>query len=630
MKVFSSLSAAADRTWQHVIRYSAIVALLLPVFSSAQTAHSFEVKNGQFLYDNRSVQIHAGEMHYARIPAPYWRHRLKMIKAMGLNTVATYVFWNYHNPSPGVWDFNTGSHNLAEFLRIAKEENLFVILRPGPYACAEWEFGGYPWWLLKDTSLVIRSYNKPFLDSCKVYINKLADQVKNYLVSKGGPIVMVQVENEFGSYVSQRKDIPLPEHRRYNEAVQKLLIDAGLTGPFFTSDGSWLFDGGSLPGILPAANGEDNVENLKKAVNKYHNNEGPYMVAEYYPGWLHHWAEPFPNIPAQQVTQQVEKYLKNGIHFNFYMVHGGTNFGFTSGANYNNDHDIQPDLTSYDYDAPITEAGWASPKYLAVRDLMKQYVKYPVPEIPAKIPVITLPPIQLNKSMDLFDLKKTIQPVVADTPLSFESLNQGHGYVLYSKRFTQPLQGTLQLKGLRDYAVVYVDGKKVAVLNRVNKQYTTTVDIPFNSTLDILVENMGRINYGSEIVHNTKGIISPVLINEVEITGGWNMYALPFAQAPVIKAGKQKDGRAAVYSGAFTVTKPGDVFLDMHQWGKGIVFVNGHNLGRYWQVGPQQTLYLPGCWLNKGINNVVVFEQLNDHIQPVIPTVAKPVLTELK
>jgi beta-galactosidase len=607
-----------------------LISVLICGAAMAQKAHSFEVKNGQFIYDGQPVQIHSGEIHYARIPAAYWRHRLKMVKAMGLNTVATYVFWNYHNPAPGVWDFTTGNHNIKEFLRIAKEEGLFVILRPGPYACAEWEFGGYPWWLSKEPKLVIRSYNQPFLDSCKVYINKLAEQVKGSLVSNGGPIIMVQVENEFGSYVSQRKDIPLAEHRKYNEAIQQLLIGSGLTGPFFTSDGSWLFEGGSLPGVLPAANGEDNIENLKKVVNKYHNNEGPYMVAEYYPGWLHHWAEPFPNIGTQQVTQQIEKFLKNGVHFNVYMVHGGTNFGFTSGANYDKEHDIQPDLTSYDYDAPISEAGWATPKYLAIRELIKQYVKYPVPDIPAKIPVITLPAIQLNRSMDLFDLKNTLQPVVADTPLTFEALNQGHGYVLYSKRFTQPIQGALQLKGLRDYAVVYVNGKKVAVLNRVSKEYSTAIDIPFNGTLDILVENMGRINYGSEIVHNNKGIISPVLINDVEITGNWNMYKLPFDKAPVVTAGKQKEGKAAIYSGSFNVTTPGDVFLDMHNWGKGIVFVNGYNLGRYWQVGPQQTLYLPGCWLKKGINQIVVFEQLNDKIKPVIPTVAKPVLTELK
>jgi len=609
---------------------SGLLGILFTGTVVAQGNHSFEIKDGQFIYDKKPVQIHSGEMHYARIPAPYWRHRLRMIKAMGLNTVATYVFWNYHNPSPGVWDFKTGSHNIREFLRIAKEEGMFVILRPGPYACAEWEFGGYPWWLLKDTSLVVRAYNQPFLDSCKTYINKLAEQVKDQLVSKGGPIIMVQVENEFGSYVSQRKDIPLAEHKRYNEAIHQLLINSGLTGPFFTSDGSWLFDGGSLPGVLPAANGEGDVENLKKQVNQYHNNQGPYMVAEYYPGWLHHWTEPFPNIPTKQVTEQIEKYLQHDVNFNVYMVHGGTNFAFTSGANYDKDHDIQPDLTTYDYDAPISEPGWATPKYLAVRKLMKQYVKYPVPEIPAQIPVITLPPIQLNRSMDVFDRKKTMKPVVADTPLTFEALNQGYGYVLYSKKFSEAMQGTLQVNGLRDYAVVYVDGKKIAVLDRVNKQYTATVDIPVNGTLDILVENMGRINYGSEIVHNNKGIISPVLINDKAITGNWNMYKLPFTEQPVVNAGKQKEGKAALYSGTFTITKPGDVFLDMHSWGKGIIFVNGHNLGRYWQAGPQQTLYLPGCWLKTGTNNIVVFEQLNEHIKPEISTVMKPILTELK
>ncbi|HUP14048.1 MAG TPA: beta-galactosidase, partial [Niastella sp.] len=214
-----------------------LVSMLIFTTAVAQKAHLFEVKNGQFIYEGQPVQIHSGEMHYARIPAAYWRHRLKMIKAMGLNTVATYVFWNYHNPAPGVWDFTTGSHNIKGFLRIAKEEGLFVILRPGPYACAEWEFGGYPWWLTKEKNLVIRAYNQPFLDSCKVYINKLAEQVKGSLASNGGPIIMVQVENEFGSYVSQRQDIPLAEHRKYNEAIQQLLIGSGLTGPFFTSDG---------------------------------------------------------------------------------------------------------------------------------------------------------------------------------------------------------------------------------------------------------------------------------------------------------------------------------------------------------------------------------------------------------
>lgn len=600
--------------------------------ASAQNTHTFEIKSGEFYYDSKPVKIYSGEMHYARIPKEYWRHRLQMIKAMGLNTVATYVFWNYHNPSPGVWDFETGNKNLAEYIRIAQQEGLFVILRPGPYACAEWEFGGYPWWLQKNKDLVIRSNNVAFLDSCKTYIHHLADQVRDLQVTKGGPIIMVQAENEFGSYVAQRKDIPLEEHRKYNAAIKKTLEEAGFTVPLFTSDGSWLFEGGAIPGVLPTANGENNIENLKKVINQYHEGKGPYMVAEFYPGWLDHWAEPFIRVSAEKIVAQTEKYLENDVQFNFYMVHGGTNFGFTSGANYNDEKDIQPDITSYDYDAPITEAGWASPKYVAIRDLMKKYVKYEVPAIPEQIPVISIPSINLEKAVSLFDIKKKIKPVEATQPLSFEDLNQGHGYVLYSCHFNQPIEGKLSIKGLRDFATVYVNGKKVGVLNRIENQYEMDINIPFNSTLDILVENMGRINYGAKITENTKGIISPVFINDFEISEGWSMYRIPFEQAMDLSKFQQKNtpGVPVIYTGSFTLDKTGDTFLDMGSWGKGIVFVNGHHLGRYWNVGPQQTLYLPGCWLKKGKNEIQIFEQLNDEAKTNVSAVEVPVLDELR
>jgi beta-galactosidase len=589
-----------------------VIILLASLFTkviSAQAKHSFQVSGLQFLYDGKPIQIYSGEMHYTRVPKEYWRHRFRMIKAMGLNTVATYVFWNYHNTDPGSWNFKTGNRDLASYIRMAQEEGLFVILRPGPYVCAEWEFGGYPWWLQNNKDLIIR-HNKPFLDSCRIYISKLADQVKSLQVSEGGPIIMVQVENEFGSYVSQQKDISTKDHREYYLTIKQMLMDAGFTGPFFTSDGSWLFDGGAIKGVLPTANGEGNIDNLKAAVNKYNNNQGPYMVAEFYPGWLDHWAEPFVKVESDQTVKQTEKYLQNGINFNFYMVHGGTNFGFTSGANYNDEHDIQPDITSYDYDAPINEAGWATPKYMAIRSLMKKYVNYPLPEIPEPIPVITIPDIPLFKAVDFFEWKKTIKPVINDTPLSFESLGQGQGYVLYSKRFNQPVQGKLLINGLRDYALVYVNGKKVGELNRVFKVYSLDITIPFNGTLELLVENMGRINYGAEISNNKKGIISPVMINDFEITGNWEMYKMPMESVPLLAkfSNAEKVGRPTFYSGIFELKQMGDVFLDMHDWGKGIVFVNGHNLGRYWKVGPQQTLYLPGCWLKKGSNEVVVFE----------------------
>jgi len=600
---------------------------------NTQSKHSFAIANGQFLYDGQPIQIHSGEMHYARIPREYWQHRLRMLKAMGMNTVATYVFWNHHNIAPGVWDFTTGNRNLAAFLQLAKQEGLLVILRPGPYACAEWEFGGYPWWLQNDTSLVVRTYNKAFLDSCKVYINILAEQVKPALITNGGPVIMVQSENEFGSYIAQRKDIPIEQHKKYNLAIRQTLVEAGINVPLFTSDGSWLFEGGSISGVLPTANGEDDIDNLKKTVNKYHNNEGPYMVAEYYPGWLDHWAEPFPKVPDSSVVKDLEKYLKNGVSFNIYMAHGGTNFGFTSGANYDKQHGIQPDMTSYDYDAPISEAGWATSKYIAIRELMKKYVNYTIPEIPAAIPVMkNLPPIHLTRNIDVLAMIKKTIPIVSDSLLSMEDCKQGNGYILYSRHFTQSAEGKLSIKGLRDFAVVYVNGKKQGVLNRVNNTYTMDIEIPFNGTLDILVENMGRINYGSAIIYNKKGIISPVLINDQPIKGSWHTYPLSFATVPDWKTGEQKAAGdlPALYYGSFELSNLGDVFLDMRTWGKGIVFVNGHNLGRYWRVGPQQTLYLPGSFLKKGKNEVVVFEQLNENMQPVLPFLEKPILSELK
>jgi beta-galactosidase len=328
------------------------------------------------------------------------------------------------------------------------------------------------------------------------------------------------------------------------------------------------------------------------------------------------------------LVKQTEKYLAAGVHFNFYMVHGGTNFGFTSGANYNDEHDIQPDITSYDYDAPISEAGWPTEKYRALRDVMKKYVTYPVPEIPAKAAVVKLQDIAMKKSVDFFEWRNSIKPVVNETPLTFEDLNQGTGYVLYSKRFNQPIQGTLQVKGLRDYALVYVNGKKVGELSRQSKTYSLEVNIPFNGRLDLLVENMGRINYGAEIVNSTKGIVSPVLINDYEITGDWNMYRVPLNEMPALAkyAVKNNTGLPVFYTATFDVSEAGDTFLDMQGWGKGIVFVNGHHLGRYWKVGPQQTLYLPGCWLKKGANEIVIFEQQNDNPQQVLKTVTTPVL----
>ena len=596
-----------------------------------QKNNTFEITGGKFIHNGKPIHIRSGEMHYARIPHEYWRHRLKMLRAMGLNAVATYVFWNYHHPAPGRWDFTSGNKNIKEFIRIAGEEGLLVILRPGPYACAEWEFGGYPWWLQQNPGLVIRANNKPFLDSCRNYIQKLAGEVRDLQISRGGPVVMVQVENEFGSYVAQRKDIPLAEHRAYNRAIYEILKSSGLDGPFFTSDGSWLFEGGSIEGVLPTANGEGNVENLKKEVDKYHHNQGPYMVAEYYPGWLDHWGEPFVKVDTAEVVNQLTKYMETGTHFNIYMAHGGTNFGFTSGANYNNDHHIQPDITSYDYDAPISEAGWATPKFFSIRRLFAKYSDEKIPDVPNRIPVLSPRSFKVTKGIDFFQTVKTTPPVTSDTPRSFEELGQGHGYILYSKTFSRAVSGMLKVNGLRDYARVFINGIYAGELNRQGNLYEMKIEVPVNATLDIFVENLGRINYGADIVNNRKGIISPVFIDDKEITGDWKMYKLPFDKVPKLSGVTQeaKPGVPALYTFQFKLAETGDTFLDMRQWGKGIVFVNGVAIGRYWNIGPQQTLYLPGCWLKKGKNEIVVFELKNEKMQQVLNTTDKPILEQL-
>lgn len=611
--------------------------LLSTVFAFAQTEKStFEIKNGQFMLNGNVVSLLSGEMHYARIPHQYWRHRFQMMRAMGLNAVATYVFWNLHEPEPGKWDFS-GDKNLAEYIRIAGEEGLMVILRPGPYVCAEWEFGGYPWWLQNVEGMEIRRDNPAFLHYTNLYINRLYQEVGDLQITHGGPIVMVQAENEFGSYVYQRKDIPLDEHRRYNAKIKKQLADAGFNVPLFTSDGSWLFEGGATEGALPTANGENNIANLKKVVNQYHNGEGPYMVAEFYPGWLGHWVEPFPLVNASKIARKTEEYLQNDVSFNFYMVHGGTNFGFTSGANYDEDHDIQPDLTSYDYDAPISEAGWVTPKYDSIRNVIRKYVSYPVPEPPQAIPVIEIPAIPLTKIAGILAYSESQPKIQNDLPLTFEQLNQPYGYVLYERSFNQPISGTLEIKGLRDYAVVYVNGKQIGELNRYFKNYTMEINIPFNARLSILVENMGRINYGSQIINNTKGIISPLIINGMEIEGDWEMAQLPMNQTPDMNfldntpANAQAlNKKPVVYKGTFQLDETGDTFLDMSGWGKGIVFINGINIGRYWHVGPQQTLYIPGVWLKKGENAILIFEQLNKEPKTEVNTVKTPVLQDLK
>jgi len=542
---------------------------------------------------------------------------------MGLNTIATYVFWNYHEVRPGVFDFHTGNRDLAEFIRIAQQEGLWVILRPGPYACAEWDFGGLPSYLLKTPAMTVRSNDPRYMKAAQRYVNAMAKEVRPLLVTRGGPILMVQVENEYGSFGSDSS---------YKEATRKMLVDAGIDVPLFTADGDWLFQKGGIPGVFAAANGEMNYDSLTKRVDAFNKGTGPYMVAELYPGWLTHWAEPFPVTPVDSFLPAYDSLLKRGVSINLYMFHGGTNFGFTSGANYTRAMPIEPSMTSYDYDAPLSEAGWPTPKYYALRDVIRRHVSYAIPDVPDSLPVIAVPPIHLTAVSDLAGMLDRVTPVNSSQPMSFEDLDQSSGYVLYRHRFDRAMSGVLAVNGLRDYAAVFVDGHRVATLDRRTKNFSSPVDVPAGGRLDILVENMGRINYGSALVSDRKGIIQPVTIDSTEITG-WSMYRLPFSRVPNSAATQKKmiaaTGTPTLYRGSFTLTSTGDTFLDMREWGKGIIFVNGVNLGRYWNVGPQQTLYLPGAWLRRGRNDIVVFELDGHEGASEISGLARPILTQL-
>lgn len=554
-------------------------------------------------------------MHPARIPHQYWADRLRMAHAMGLNTISIYVFWNQFEEREGHFNF-TGDADVAQFVRLAQAEGLWVILRPGPYVCAEWEFGGYPWWLLKDHDLKVQSQDAKFLAASERYLKKLGEQLAPLQITHGGPIIMIQVENEYGSYGADHV---------YMGKIRDMERAAGFDIPQFTADGGGrMMAGGYVEGALPGLNGGSGPE-IMREVGKYRPN-GPWFVPEFYPGWLDHWGEAHAHTETAGVVRETEWKLTNGVSFCYYMVYGGTSFGFTSGANYGGH--FQPQPTSYDYDAPIDEMGRPTEKFIALRELFAKHLApgESLPDVPPTTPVLEIPNIELNSSASIFDSLKS--PVKSPKPLSFEDIDQAYGFVNYRAKLSGPVHGTLKIKELRDFAVVCIDGKRIATLDRRHNQSTVAISTDKPATLDILVENGGRINYGSRIPDNRKGITESVMLDGKEILG-WEMYHLPFDKVSGLKFKSESQAAApAVHKGTFSISEIGDAFLDMRNWGKGIVIVNGHNLGRYWNIGPQQTLYLPGVWLKKGKNEIVVFEEMKDDAHN-LAAIKTPILSEL-
>ncbi len=596
---------------------SLLFALLQSCASSGVQTSRFEIKEGNFYLDEQPIQLICGEMHYPRIPKEYWRDRMKRAKAMGINTVSAYVFWNYHERQPGVFDFE-GQADIKRFIQIAQEEGLFVILRPGPYVCAEWDFGGYPSWLLKEEGMVYRSNDERFLQACQNYIQRLGEELSDLTLSNGGPILMVQVENEYGSYGADKV---------YLGKLRDMLKKAGFNVPLMTCDGAGQMEAGRVDGTLSTVNGAVG-EDIFKSVDRFHPG-GPYFVAEFYPAWFDVWGTPHSYRDYKKPAEQLEWMVNNNVSVSIYMFHGGTNFDYTNGAN--TAYGYAPQPTSYDYDAPLGEYGNMYPKYWAFREMLQQhlYKDEQLPEVPAPNPVIEIEELVLTESAPLSAaFEKTVE---AERPLCMEEMEQDFGYIHYETILNEKTKGTLTIKDVRDYAVVLLNGKQVGSLDRRHRQSSMEIDVKdVPAKLEIIVENVGRVNYGADILNNRKGITEKVSINGTELLG-WKCTSLPLYKAPVGSFNYQNNhikGQPAFHRATFTLDSTGDTFLDLSSWGKGAAWINGRSLGKFWNIGPQQTLYVPGPWLKKGQNELVIFA-FEDTGARTVKGLKEPILDQL-
>lgn len=609
---------------------SLLLLLSLTVLMSATQlrAQQFSVGDGSFQLDGKPWTIKAAELHYPRIPRPYWDHRIKMVKALGMNTVCLYVFWNLHEPEPGRFDFSDNA-DLREFIRLCDANGMKVILRPGPYVCAEWEMGGLPWWLLRQPGIRLREPDPYFLERVRLFEQAVADQVSDLTDDKGGPIIMIQVENEYGSYGTDKE---------YIGAIRDVLRELyGEKVTLFQCDWASNFLKNGLDDLLWTMNFGTGAD-----VDKQFARLGevrplsPKMCSEYWSGWFDKWGARHETRPAAKMIDGIDEMLSKGISFSLYMTHGGTSFGHWSGAN---SPGYAPDVTSYDYDAPIDEQGRPTEKYHLLRSTLARYSDGTLPPIPECIPVVAVSPFMMSEIAPIFT--RLPQPVRSDSLLTMESMNQGFGSLLYRTRIAPRADSSrLIVSEPHDFAQVFADGRYIGSLDRRKAQ--TSLSMPPASTsdsvtLDILVEGMGRINFGRAI-KDFKGITDCVSLDSVALKG-WEIYPLPDSDdyytslsyyplrafEPDGVSGRWPRG---VYRGTFEVDSVGDTFLDLSGWGKGLAYVNGHALGRFWEIGPQQTLYTPGCWLRKGRNDLMIFDIVGP-LDPHAEGLTKPILNKL-
>lgn len=607
-----------------------IVCVLLAVLGMAgcvpkNEPGTFAVGDKTFLLNGKPFTVKAAEIHYTRIPHEYWEHRIEMCKALGMNTICLYVFWNIHEQKPGEFDFK-GQNDIAEFCRLAQKHGMWVIVRPGPYVCAEWEMGGLPWWLLKKKDVQLRTTDPYFMERVGLFMKAVGQQLADLQITRGGNIVMVQVENEYGSYGVDKP---------YVSAIRDLVKDAGFTEvPLFQCDWNSNFQNNALDDLLwtinfgTGANIEKQFEKLKEL-----RPQTPLMCSEFWSGWFDHWGRPHETRSKEALVEGMKEMLDRNISFSLYMAHGGTTFGHWGGAN------CPPYSTmcsSYDYDAPIDEAGQVTEKFFAVRELLGNYLPEgeTLPEIPAALPMVEIPEFTLGEVAPLFE--NLPEALHTDSIQPMEQFDLGWGTILYRTILPATEENLLlTVTEAHDWAQIFIDGKKIGTLDRRRGEQTVTLPpVKEGTVLDILVEAMGRVNF-DKTIHDRKGITERVTLGSGEQAKellGWKVYRFPVDYEFVAKKNfrvGQKTEDPAYYKGTFELKETGDVFLDMQHWGKGMVWVNGRALGRMWKIGPQQTLFLPGCWLKKGKNEIIVLD-LAGPGQTVVSGRKTPILDMLR
>jgi beta-galactosidase len=595
-----------------------VTALLILSFFQAEAQkgrNTFTLGDKDFLLNGQPFQIISGELHPARIPAEYWRHRVRMAKAMGCNTISVYLFWNYHETEEGVFDFTTGNRNLPDFFKIVQDEGMWLIVRPGPYVCAEWELGGIPPYLLRIPGIRLRCMDPDYMKAAERYIARLAEELKPWMVTRGGPMIMLQIENEYGSYGNDRN---------YMMRLKEVWQANGIDIPTFTGDGAttYMLEAGTLPGSavgLDPGSEESHFELARKM------NPGvPVFSSETYPGWLTHWGEKWQRPDTSMLLKEVRFLMDTKKSFNFYVIHGGTNFGYTAGAN-SGGKGYEPDVTSYDYDAPISEQGQPTPKYYALRNLLGSYLPKgkKLPPVPDPVPAIELTALSLAPFTSVWD--NLPAPVNSVQPKTFEAYGQDYGFILYRTELIGHKKGKLTVTEIHDYATVFLNGKYIGKLDR--REGINTIDIPESNVerpvLDIFVEGMGRINFAQHLI-DRKGITERVTLNGMTLMN-WKVYQFPMSEKFIygLRSSGQNLNRPGVFfKGNFMLNKEAgvpvnDTFIDVSNYTKGIVWVNGRNLGRYWNIGPQQRLYCPASWLRQGINEIIIFDLHQTEPKPV-------------